>query len=286
MPLAGSFGAASSRSFGFTRSSTASVVLPVVTGGTLYSDATYYYRVFTANGTLTVSNAPITMSTLIVASGGGGASSLTGYSSGGGGAGQILSQNSISVSAISHSIIVGAGGPTNTNGNASGCTTVGSSIGLTTGGGGKGGNSTAGSSGGSGGGGGVSWMDLGGMWATDAQYTGGASNGTYTNAGGSGNNTTGYAGGGGGAGGAGSNAGTGGAGVNLSTFGAWVGLPSSFAGGGAGHRFDPTAYGTVSNGGGSNANGTANTGGGGSGNGFAGGSGFVAVRYLRSAVGG
>lgn len=48
---------------------------PTVTGGTLYSDATYYYRVFTANGNLTVnpgSNADLSVTVLVVAGGGGG----------------------------------------------------------------------------------------------------------------------------------------------------------------------------------------------------------------------
>lgn len=44
---------------------------PVVTGGTLTSDATYYYRVFTAGGTLSVTNGPLSCDVLIVAGGGG-----------------------------------------------------------------------------------------------------------------------------------------------------------------------------------------------------------------------
>ena len=48
------------------------VPLPVVTGGTLYSDATYYYRKFTSNGTLSVTNASISADVLVVAGGGSG----------------------------------------------------------------------------------------------------------------------------------------------------------------------------------------------------------------------
>ena len=39
----------------------------IVTGGTLYSDSTYYYRVFTGNGTLTVSQNPLACDILVVA---------------------------------------------------------------------------------------------------------------------------------------------------------------------------------------------------------------------------
>lgn len=47
-------------------------VYPVVSGGTLTSDSTYYYRTFTANGTLVVLNSMIDISVLIVSGGGGG----------------------------------------------------------------------------------------------------------------------------------------------------------------------------------------------------------------------
>ena len=45
---------------------------PVVTGGTLNSDATYYYRTFTGNGSCIVSNASLTADILVIAGGGGG----------------------------------------------------------------------------------------------------------------------------------------------------------------------------------------------------------------------
>jgi hypothetical protein len=50
---------------------------PTITGGTLYSDATYYYRVFTANGTLTVtspSGTSVPVEVIVVAGGGPGGS--------------------------------------------------------------------------------------------------------------------------------------------------------------------------------------------------------------------
>jgi hypothetical protein len=46
----------------------------VVTGGTLTNDETYYYRTFTGNGTLSVSNATLTCDVLIGAGGGTGGS--------------------------------------------------------------------------------------------------------------------------------------------------------------------------------------------------------------------
>mgnify|MGYP000645361866 CR=1 FL=1 len=46
--------------------------LPVVTGGALTSDATYYYRTFTSNGTLGIANTSIALDILKVAGGGGG----------------------------------------------------------------------------------------------------------------------------------------------------------------------------------------------------------------------
>lgn len=48
---------------------------PTVEGGTLYSDSTYYYRVFTANGTLTVtspSGTAVNVEVIVVAGGGAG----------------------------------------------------------------------------------------------------------------------------------------------------------------------------------------------------------------------
>jgi hypothetical protein len=56
----------------------------VVSGGTLTSDATYYYRTFTGNGTLTVSDSTLTCDVLIGAGGGSGGGTGSGSASGGG----------------------------------------------------------------------------------------------------------------------------------------------------------------------------------------------------------
>ena len=56
----------------------------VVTGGSLSSDATYYYRTFTGNGTLTVSESALTCDVLIGAGGGSGGGAGSGSASGGG----------------------------------------------------------------------------------------------------------------------------------------------------------------------------------------------------------
>jgi hypothetical protein len=70
-------------------SSTSNSVSPVnpvsiVTGGTLASDATYYYRTFTANGTLSISSNALSFDYLVIA---GGASGGNGVRSGSAGTG-------------------------------------------------------------------------------------------------------------------------------------------------------------------------------------------------------
>ena len=79
---------------------------PSVTGGTLYSDATYYYRAFTTTGTLTVSGGSLTADVLVVAGGGGGGD----FAGGGGGAGGVLGFASQVLTPNSYSVTVGAGG--------------------------------------------------------------------------------------------------------------------------------------------------------------------------------
>jgi len=66
-PIISTFANASSKGF-----SSSSIVKPTVTGGTLTSDATYYYRTFTANGTLTISNASLNCDYRVLGGGGGG----------------------------------------------------------------------------------------------------------------------------------------------------------------------------------------------------------------------
>lgn len=255
--------------------------LPIVTGGTPTSDATYYYHTFTANGTLTVSAAPLTADLLVVAGGGGGAIDL----GGGGGAGGYRSLTSQTLAPGSFAVVVGSGGTaarqspsTNqTNGNAT-------SIGATSAsGGGRGAGFQAyfgnGSSGGSGGGGfSYNGATIGGSgnaggYSPVEGYAGG---GSYWAS----NYDYGMGGGGGGAGGTGASsvddnfvAISGGAGAT------WLN-GTTYAAGGAG-GYSTGANGTANRGNGGNAkDGYASTVAG------AGGSGIVIVRYTRAQVGG
>ena len=68
MPLLSTFAGASVKGYnpGQGRST--------VTGGTLTSDATYYYRTFTSNGTLTITNSSLALDYIMVGGGGGGGS--------------------------------------------------------------------------------------------------------------------------------------------------------------------------------------------------------------------
>jgi hypothetical protein len=104
-----------SSSYGSASNSITTIALPVVSGGTLTSDSTYYYRTFTGNGTLTVENSPIAIGALIVGGGGGGATYgayLTGYGGGSGG----VQGPSTTLSTGSYDIVIGAGGSTNAPG--------------------------------------------------------------------------------------------------------------------------------------------------------------------------
>ena len=104
---------------------------PEVTGGTLTSDATYYYRTFTANGTLEVKYANVEMNFLLVGGGGGGSSpnynpywahqggtSFVLYGPGGAAGGYVDTQfattlksdMNVARSSTSYAIIIGAGG--------------------------------------------------------------------------------------------------------------------------------------------------------------------------------
>ena len=67
-------------------------VKPVVTGGTLVSDSTYYYRYITGTDTLSVTNNSLTADVLILAGGGGGGQPTSGasFAGGGGGGGLVL----------------------------------------------------------------------------------------------------------------------------------------------------------------------------------------------------
>jgi hypothetical protein len=266
--------------------------LLVLSGGTLSSDSTYYYRTFTSNGTFSVANGSIQADVLLVAGGGGGRQV-------GGGAGGVIYDDLRSISEGSYSIAIGGGG-----GTSNGSDTTGFDMTATGGGMGAIQNNFNGNSGGSGGGGGRD-SSTGGS-STQTSNNGGTG---YGNKGGNASGT-GYGGGGGG-GGAGAAGGNGqgngqpsgerggDGGIGLNTWSSWASATGTgdsgyYAGGGA----TPTIPGGAGDGsrglGGGGAvrqNGQANTGGGAGGNEQTGnvrtgGSGIVIVRYLRSAVGG
>ena len=174
----------------------------LVSGGTLLttSDAPeYYYRVFTGNGTLTVSNLPVTMDVVVVGGGGGGgAVSYVNFGGGGGGGGGGVRETmGTTISPGSYSIVIGAGGVAGwldtvpTNGGATSISGV--SINSSIPGGGRGAaRTTAGffspNVGGSGGG--------GSTYINSGNGAGGGAEG-FTNAG---NHAIGVSGGGGGGG--------------------------------------------------------------------------------------
>lgn len=292
------------------------VPLPVVSGGTLTSDATYYYRTFTSSGTLTITTASLTVDYLIVA--GGGASGWYQNANGGGGAGGVRSFTSQTLNPTSYSAVVGVGGAVPTavaNPGGKGGNSSFNSNSATGGGGGGGGyNSAAGhaTTGGSGGGG---WGIDGAMFGS----TGAAGNqGGYTPvegyAGGNPRPSDGYfsaGGGGGGAGGAGGNGNSsfgGAGGIGTSIYSSW-GLATStghnvsgtvYYGGGGGGGKDYRGGGGIGQGGSggggnsgtTNTAGLATTGGGGGAGGVGmggatvGGSGVVIIRYTKASVGG
>ena len=53
----------------FLAGNAAYIPKPVVTGGTLTSDSTYYYRTFTGNGTLTITGGTVSCDLLTIAGG-------------------------------------------------------------------------------------------------------------------------------------------------------------------------------------------------------------------------
>lgn len=274
---------------------------PIVTGGTLTSDATYYYRTFTGNGSLGISGASLVADVLIVAGGGSGGAGT----GGGGGAGGLISISSYPFSSSTYEVTVGSGGTNDDVGTGtSGSNTVVSNgtATLTALGGGAGGatetnNVTfASSNGGSGGGGQNYYPSNGNTAAGSATQPSTTSDGLnsyastgFGNAGSSGV-SSGSGGGGGGAGAAAtSGSPNGGAGKQLDISGtlAW------YAAGGSGGNGGTTSTNGI---GGRHVapNGTAgsvNTGSGGGGGwdhaggtGGAGGSGIVIVRYTRTQV--
>ena len=85
----------------------------IVTGGTLSSDSTYYYRTFTSTADLVVSNNSLECEYLIVASGAGG------RFGGGGGGGGAITVASATLLPNTYNALVGAGGSQSTVGNIS-----------------------------------------------------------------------------------------------------------------------------------------------------------------------
>jgi hypothetical protein len=222
---------------------------PIVTGGTLASDATYYYRVFASNGTFSVTNSYLSCDILTVAGGGGpGGIALQTDPSGPGGAGSVISVSNELISAgTSWAIVIGgggAGGGTTTNGTNGTNTTVNGTTIIATGGGGGARSSSsfianAGNNGGSGGGGSASnTTGVNGAGGTASAGSTSGLNGTVTTrafAGGSGlgraTASQRSSGGGGGSGGAGANATLqaitnnavpGNGGVGTSVFSSWL----------------------------------------------------------------
>jgi hypothetical protein len=274
-------------------------------GGTVTSDANYWYHTFTTSGMFTPTQ-NITCDYLVVA-GGGGSGTVYG---GGGGAGGLRCtvgatggggalESALSLTAnTGYMVLVGGGGAGATAGGTwprgtAGSNSVFSTISSTGGGGGGSsqGSNTAGGTGGSGGGGSTSLGANGGSGTANQGYAGGNSS-TSGNFG---------SGGGGGAGAAGSNGsssagGNGGNGVATSISGSSV----TYAGGGGGATFQGGTAGSGGSGGGGAGGaggtdnqgtaGTANRGGGAGGtayqnsvsvNGANGGSGIVIVRYAK-----
>jgi hypothetical protein len=248
---------------------------PVVTGGTLSSDATYYYRAFTSNGNLVVSNNTISVDYLVIAGGGAGG----GLGIGGGGAGGVLNGTS-SLSSATYPVVIGGSG------------TASSFNSIAPVAGGYGGTqNNSGGSGGSGGGSGGS-ASCGTQGASAAGTSGQGNNGGRGLV-----DCYGYGAGGGGGGAnsvggdvSGTTQGANGGGGTPS-YSSWGSATSTgqnvsgtyyYAGGGAGAGNQPySSVGTHGNGAG------ANTGGGGNASfnsGEAGDSGIVIIRYLKSAV--
>jgi hypothetical protein len=248
------------------------------TGGTVTTSGLYTIHTFTSSGTFSVSSGG-TVEYLVIGGGGGGGFQVTSWSAGGGGAGGVLA-GTISVSALSYPVTVGAGGGSHLNGS--------NSIfnGQTALGGGRGGNlNENGALGGSGGGGGSSNAIGGTGTAGQGSAGGNTTGGSWQSAGGGG------AGGIGGSslGGQTAAAGNGGIGISSSI----SGISQNYAGGGGAGGY--YSSGTASHGGGAggaflqNGNSaTANTGSGGGGAGDQGGvggnggSGIVIIRYLTA----
>lgn len=249
---------------------------PYATGGTETTAGAYTVHTYTSGGSFNVAKEG-TVEVLLVGGGGGGGGGLHGVmNGGGGGGGGVLYNTAVNVTAGNHTVSVGAGGASGTNG---GNTTF---AGLTAIGGGHGAHSALAAPGAAGGSGGGEGTSQGG--GPGSGMAGQGNNGAW------GSGAPHYQGGGGG----GSLYGGGG------YYGGWgaeysiSGTATRYAGGGGGGTNDSVGgsggLGGGGQGGGASApqggNGAANTGGGGggsaqwSGTGGSGGSGIVIIRYL------
>lgn len=102
----------------YVQTTSAVSFFPTVSGGTLTSDATYYYRTFNSNGSLAIGNTSISLDYFVIAGGGAGSAGSTFFDgfdtwtnlSGGGGAAGTRDFSSASFSVGSHSIVIGGAG--------------------------------------------------------------------------------------------------------------------------------------------------------------------------------
>jgi len=263
-------------------------------GGTLKSDATYYYQLFTGTGSFSTPVSSLTADILVVAGGGG-----NGPVTGAGGAGGLQGFTSQTLTNSSYAVTVGSGGTGAGNGSNSQFGALTASVGGGAGGVSNG-NGNAGGSGGGAGEQGAAQTPVGGAGTSGQGFAGGNNPGL-------GCSPTGGGGGATAAGASGTSAGSGVGGQGSSAYSSWgaacgVGDNRSgtyyFAGGGGGGSYcsNPNVggYGGGGNGVNNNVfnagnNGATNTGGGCGGGGqtnTSGGSGVVIVRYTRSQVGG
>lgn len=173
MPTIASFGNTPSRSFG----QRGGKKRPVVTGGTLTADATYYYRTFTASGDLVVENGEVPMTITALGGGGAGHGGICCSNYGAGGAGGVSRTSNHDVSIGTYVVTVGAGGAgaAAVTGTAGATSSVGSLVAATGGGAGP---------------------RSGGKGGSNADYSGATTGGTYQGAGaGAGGNGSGGTGG-------------------------------------------------------------------------------------------
>ena len=264
------------------------------TGGTVTTTGNFKIHKFTGDGNFVVSSAGNAQGNnkvdyLVVAGGGGVTDSNSGPASGAGGGGgyreshaaavsgcytasPLATPTSITVTAQTYPIAVGAGGTTPRSPGS-----VSSALGITSAGGGEGGVSGGGSAGGSGGGGAGGPNPGGGAGNTPPVSPPQGNNGGPGDA-----SPPNSAGGGGGAGGAGGTGTSGGAGASgLSTPSEISGSAVNYAAGGVGKGHGPTPTGPVQTGATpSGTAGTANEGDGApGGSAVTGGKGIVIIRY-------